>query len=107
MLHNMDNPDPSHRKMEGATTIPGKGVEPSGSKCSASASRMMIWSVLVGNGKLSSTVAKSRLAMNTKPHPTWRRIEGSTGYSLPTYSLQALFTAEPWKLVKITSIVNS
>jgi hypothetical protein len=41
------------------------------------------------------------------PQPTWRRIEGSTGYSLPTYSLQALFTAEPWKLVKIKNVVNS
>jgi len=41
------------------------------------------------------------------PQPTWRRIEGQTGYSLPTYSLSAMFTAEPWKLTKITSIVNS
>jgi hypothetical protein len=41
------------------------------------------------------------------PQPTWRRIEGSTGYSLPTYSLQALFTPEPWKVVKIKNIVNT
>src|SRR5207245_2427487 len=37
------------------------------------------------------------------PQPTWRRLEGLTGYSLPSYSLQALFTAEPWKLTKITN----
>jgi len=41
------------------------------------------------------------------PSATWRRIEGQTGYSLPTYSLQAFFTPEPWKLVKIKNIVNS
>ena len=41
------------------------------------------------------------------PAPTWRRIEGQTGYSLPTYSLQALFTPEPWKLVLIKNITNT
>lgn len=41
------------------------------------------------------------------PQPNWRRIEGATGYSLPTYSLQALFTPEPWKLVKLTNITNT
>lgn len=41
------------------------------------------------------------------PQPTWRRIEGQTGYSLPTYSLQALFTPEPWKLVLIKNITNT
>lgn len=41
------------------------------------------------------------------PQPNWRRIEGFTGYSLPTYSLQAMFSAEPWKLTKLTGIVNS
>lgn len=48
-----------------------------------------------------------RLGAPSDPSPTWRRIEGSTGYSLPTYSLQAMFTPEPWKLVKIQNIVNS
>jgi hypothetical protein len=41
------------------------------------------------------------------PSPTWRRLEGFTGYTLPTYSLQAMFTPEPWKIVKITNIVPS
>lgn len=41
------------------------------------------------------------------PQPTWRRIESQTGYSLPTYSLQAPFTAEPWKLCVIHNIVNA
>lgn len=41
------------------------------------------------------------------PQPNWRRIEGFTGYSLPTYSLSAMFSAEPWKLTKITGIVNT
>lgn len=40
------------------------------------------------------------------PQPTWRRIEGQTGYSIPTYSLSAMFSPEPWKLTKITNIVN-
>jgi hypothetical protein len=41
------------------------------------------------------------------PQPTWRRIEGQTGYSLPTYSLSAMFTAEPWKVTALTGIVNT
>lgn len=41
------------------------------------------------------------------PVPTWRRIEGFTGYSLPTYSLSAMFSAEPWKVTKLTGIVNT
>lgn len=40
-------------------------------------------------------------------NPTWRRIEGSTGYSLPTYSLSAMFSPEPWKVSKLTGIVNT
>ena len=41
------------------------------------------------------------------PQPTWRRIEAQTGYSLPTYSLSALFSPEPWKLTKIKNITNT
>jgi hypothetical protein len=41
------------------------------------------------------------------PQPQWRRIEGYTGYSIPSFSLQALFTSEPWKCTKLTGIVNS
>jgi len=46
-----------------------------------------------------------RLGAPSDPSPTWRRIEGATGFSLPTYSLQAMFTPEPWKLVKLVNIV--
>ena len=41
------------------------------------------------------------------PQPNWRRIEGFTGYSLPTYSLSSMFSAEPWKLTKIINVVNT
>lgn len=41
------------------------------------------------------------------PQPNWRRLEGSTAYTLPTYSLSAMFSAEPWKVTKIKSIVNT
>lgn len=41
------------------------------------------------------------------PYPTWRRIEGFTGYSIPSFSLSAMFTSEPWKITKLTGIVNS
>lgn len=40
-------------------------------------------------------------------NPTWRRIEGQTGFSLPTYSLTAMFSPEPWKCTKLTGIVNT
>lgn len=48
-----------------------------------------------------------RLGAPSDPAPTWRRIEGYTGFSLPTYSLQAMFSPEPWKLVRIQNIVNT
>lgn len=40
------------------------------------------------------------------PQPTWRRVENSTSYSIPSYSLSAMFSPEPWKLTKITGFVN-
>lgn len=48
-----------------------------------------------------------QLGAPADPAPQWRRIEGVTGYSLPTYSLSAMFTAEPWKLTKLTGIINT
>lgn len=41
------------------------------------------------------------------PQPNWRRLEGSTAYTLPTYSLSAMFSSEPWKITKIKNIVNT
>jgi hypothetical protein len=49
----------------------------------------------------------SSLVARLDPQPSWRRVEAQTGYSLPSYSLSAMFSAEPWKLAKIKSITNT
>jgi hypothetical protein len=118
---------------EGATTIPAMGVRSSEPKRDAAAIQwLMIWSDLASDGECESSDGDSepsstfmeaylvpddgsvkrigavdiQLGGPADPAPTWRRIEGSTGYSLPTYSLSAMFSAEPWKLTKIKNIVN-
>lgn len=40
------------------------------------------------------------------PYPQWQRIPGSSGYGLISYSMQAMYTANPWKVVYIKNIVN-